>query len=313
MSSARVPDDVVLPEPTVEEVSEGVFGYVQLDGSWGLNNTGFVVGEAAVVAVDTCATERRSRGFAEAIGRTSGSKPVRTLVNTHHHGDHTHGNMVFAPGATIIGQERCREEVIAAGLGMTAMWPGVEWGEIVVTPPDTTFVDRMTVWVDDLELQLIFVGPAHTTNDVIVWLPERKVLFAGDVIFNGGAPFALMGSIAGWLEALDVVRGLGLERMVPGHGPVCGPEAIEAVDEYLRFVQEAAKRGFEAGASPLEVAQETDLGKFGELLDGERLAGNLHRAYSELKGEERGAAIDTQAAIGDMVTLNGGQMLRCLA
>ena len=81
----------------------------------------------------------------------------------------------------------------------------------------------------------------------------------------------------------------------------------------MRFVRVAARRGFEAGASPLEVAQETDLGKFGELLDSERFAGNLHRAYSELRGEERGAVIDTQAAIGDLVTFNGGQMPRCLA
>ncbi|MFQ5382587.1 MAG: MBL fold metallo-hydrolase, partial [Dehalococcoidia bacterium] len=72
-------------------------------------------------------------------------------------------------------------------------------------------------------------------------------------------------------------------------------------------------RGYQADASPLEVARETDLGKFGELLDAERLAGNLHRAFSELRGEERGAAINTQAAIGDMVVYNGGKMPRCLA
>ena len=326
MSSARVPDNVEVPEPTVEEVSDGVFGYVQLDGSWGLNNTGFVVGKDAVVAVDTCFTERRSRAFASAIedvvrpatktGRQGSGRAgplVRTLVNTHHHGDHTHGNIVFAPGATIIGHERCREEVIATGVGTKVMFPDVEWGEIVVTPPNVTFSDRMSLWVDDLELQLIHVGPAHTTNDVIVWLPERKTAFTGDVIFNGGTPFALFGSIAGWLEALEVLRGLGVERMVPGHGPVCGPEVIDDVGEYLLFVQEAARKGYEADASPLEVAQDTDLGKFGDLLDAERLAGNLHRAFSELRGEERGAVINTQAAFGDMVAFNGGQMPRCLA
>ncbi len=70
MTSARVPDNVEAPEPTVEEVSEGIFAYVQLDGSWGLNNTGFVVGKEAVVAVDTCFTERRSRAFARAIEDT---------------------------------------------------------------------------------------------------------------------------------------------------------------------------------------------------------------------------------------------------
>lgn len=317
MTSANVPDGVKVPEPQVEEVSPGVFGYVQLDGSWGLNNTGFVVGKDAVVAIDTCFTERRSRALAAAIERTSRAKPVRTLVNTHHHGDHTHGNMVFAPEATIVGHERCREEVIAAGVGTTAMWPDVEWGDIVVTPPSLTFSDRMTIWVeqesDALKLELIYVGPAHTTNDVVVWAPERKLLFAGDVIFNGGTPFALFGSISGWIRALDTLRDLGAETIVPGHGEVCGPPVIDEVEAYLHFVQEWAQKGFESGQTPLEVAQGTDLGMYGDWLDSERLAGNLHRAYSELRGEPPGAPINVQAGIGDMVAYNGGKMPRCLA
>jgi cyclase len=311
------PDDARMPEPVVEEVSRGIFGYMQLDGSWGLNNAGFVVGKDAVAAVDTCFTVRRSDALREAIERASESRPVRTLVNTHHHGDHTHGNMVFVPGATIVGHERCREEVLATGLGTKAMWPAVEWGDIVVTPPSVTFTERMTIWVeqdaDVVELELLYVGPAHTTNDVIVWAPERRVAFSGDVIFNGGTPFALFGSIEGWLAALDLLRRLGVETIVPGHGKVCGPGVIDEVEEYLRFVQKVAKEGFEAGASPLDVARGTDLGKFRELLDAERLAGNLHRAYSELRGEELGAAINVQAAIGDMVAYNGGEMPRCWA
>lgn len=313
MTSARVPNNVEIPEPVVEEVSEGVFGYVQLDGSWGLNNTGFVVGKDAVVAIDTCFTVRRSEALAAAIVKTAGPKPVRTLINTHHHGDHTHGNMVFAPGSTIIGHERCREEVLATGHGTKAMWPDVDWGDIVITPPNVTFSERTTVWVDDLRLELIYVGPAHTTNDVIVWVPERSVLFTGDVIFNGGAPFALFGSIAGWIEALGVLRGLRAETIVPGHGKVCGPEAIQEVEDYLRLVQDVAKKGAEADMTPLEAARETDLGRFAELLDSERLVGNLHRAYSEARGEPLGGPINVQAAIGDMVAYNGGQMPRCLA
>lgn len=314
MTSANIADDARVPEPTIEEVSEGVFGYVQLHGQWGLNNTGFIVGKEAVVAIDTCFTVRRSEALRDAIQRTSGSRPVRTLINTHHHGDHTHGNMLFArTGAPIIGHERCREEVLATGLGTKALWPYVDWGDIVVTPPNVTFSDRVTVWLDDLQIDLIYVGPAHTTNDIIAWLPERKVLFAGDVVFNGGAPFALFGSIAGWLDALDVLRGLGAEAVVPGHGPVCGPEVFDDVGDYLRFVQDVAKKGFEANATPLEATREADPGRFAGLHDSERLAGNMHRAYSELRGEPRGTAVNVQAAIGDMAAYNGGQMPKCMA
>ena len=223
MTTAHVPEHIELPPPKIEEVSDGVFGYVQLDGSWGLNNTGFIVGSDGITAIDTCFTERRSRAFRDAISSVSGL-PVRALVNTHHHGDHTHGNFVFRGEAMIVGHELCRKEVIEAGLGTKALFPGVEWGEIEIAPPSVTFDDRMTLFVDDLTLELIYVGPAHTTNDVIVWLPERNVLFTGDVIFNGGTPFALMGSVAGWLEALERLKALGAVRLVPGHGEVCGPE-----------------------------------------------------------------------------------------
>jgi len=330
MTSAHVPDHVEIPPPSLEEVSPGVFGYVQLDGSWGLNNTGFIVGADSVVVIDTCFTERRSRWFREAVERTAGrlvaarpsipqgerngaSPPIKTLVNTHHHGDHTHGNWVFLPEATIIGHEKCREEVISVGTGTTGLFPGVEWGEIRVTPPSVTFEERMTLWVDDIRVELIYMGPAHTTNDIVAWLPERRVLFSGDLVFNGGTPFAMMGSVSGWLEALERMKTLGAETIVPGHGAVCGPEAIGEQGDYLRWLQEVARKGFEAGVGPLEAAREADQGRFGGLLDQERIVGNLHRAYSELRGEPRGTPLALGAVMPEMVAYNGGQMPRCLA
>jgi cyclase len=312
MSTAHVPDDAELPPPMVEEVSAGVFAYIQLDGSWGLNNTGFLVGSDGVTVIDTCFTERRSRMFRDAIRRVT-ERPLRTLVNTHHHGDHTHGNYIFLPAATIVGHELCRKEVIEAGHSATALFPGVEWGEITIAPPFLTFEERLNLYVDDLKVELIYAGPAHTTNDIIAWIPERKALFAGDIIFNRGTPFAMMGSVAGWLETLEVVRALGPETIVPGHGPVCGPEVIDEVADYLRFVQETARKGSEAGLAPLQAAQRADLGRFGEWLDQERLVGNLHRSYSELRGEPRGAPLPLATIVPEMVAYNGGQMPRCLA
>jgi cyclase len=312
MTTAHIPDHVELPPPSIEEVSPGVFAYVQPDGSWGLNNTGFIVGSDAITAIDTCFTERRARALRDAISSVSGL-PIRSLINTHHHGDHTHGNFVFRGEAAIIGHELCRKEIIETGLGTKALFPGVEWGELEVAPPNVTFADRMTLYIDDLMVELIYMGPAHTTNDIVAWLPERRVLYAGDLVFNGGTPFALMGSVEGWLEALDRLRTLDPERIVPGHGSVCGTEALDAVGDYLRFIQEIASNGFQANASVLDVARDTDLGGFGEWLDAERLAGNLHRAYSELRGEPRGAPLPLPAAVADMVAYNNGQLPRCLA
>jgi len=298
----------------VREVSADVYAYLQPDGSWYLNNTGFLVSTAGVISVDATSTERRTRALLDAIGTVT-EKPVRTLVNTHHHGDHTHGNYLMS-GATIIGHERCREAILNSRIPPAAgVWSEVDWGHLEPAPPFLTYADGVTLWSGDLRCEVRYVGtPAHTTNDSIVWIPEREVVFAGDLLFNGGTPFALMGSISGWIEVLEtVLRPLGARTMVPGHGPVCGPEVIDANLAYLRFVQDAARTARAAGLAPLDAARQLDLGEFTGLLDAERIAGNLHRAYLELDGAERGAPADIARAFTDMVAYNGGRPLTCHA
>jgi cyclase len=191
----------------------------------------------------------------------------------------------------------------------------VDWGHLEPAPPFLTYTDGVTLWSGDLRCEVRYVGtPAHTTNDSIVWIPDRGVVFTGDLLFNGGTPFALMGSVSGWIEVLQtVLRPLGAATLVPGHGPVCVPEVIEENLAYLRFVQDSAQAARSAGLSPLEAARATDLGEFAGLLDAERIVGNLHRAYAELDGGERGAPVDVARALGEMVAYNGGQPLACHA
>jgi cyclase len=307
--------DITTPgRPRVEEVSDGIHAYIQPDGTWWINNTGFLVGSKGVVSVDACSTVRRTRAYQAAIGEVT-PLPVRTLVNTHHHGDHTFGNFLF-PNATIVGHEAARAGVLQWGKPFDEpVWTKVDWGDIELAPPFLTYRDGVTVWVDDLRCEVTHVGTAaHTTNDSIVWVPERRVLFSGDLLFNGGTPFLLQGSIAGAVKVLtEVVKPLGAETIVPGHGPVSGPRVIDDVLSYLYFVQETAREAKDAGLAPLDAARQVDLGQFADLKDKERLAGNLHRAYAELDGAEPGAQIDVLAAIGDMITFNGGKPLSCQA
>jgi cyclase len=301
-------------EPELRQVCEGVYAYLQPDGSWFLNNTGFLVSSTGVISVDATSTERRTRAYLDAIASVT-SSPVRTLVNTHHHGDHTHGNYLMS-GATIVGHERCREAIQNSAIPPPpGIWSEVDWGHLESAPPFLTYTEGVTLWSGDLRCEVRYVGtPAHTTNDSIVHIPERDVVFAGDLLFNGGTPFALMGSVSGWIEVLEtVLRPLGARTIVPGHGPVCGPEVIDDMLAYLRFVQDLAGRAKAAGLSPLDAARQADLGEFKGLLDAERIVGNLHRAYLELDRAERGAPVDLARALGEMVAYNGGQPLTCHA
>ena len=300
------------PAHTVE-VADGVFAWVQPDGSWWLNNTGFVRGAGDALAIDATSTERRTRALLDAIAAQT-SSTVRTLVNTHHHGDHTNGNCLFA-SASVVGHRNCREGVRAQVIGgLEPVFGAVEWGELEIRPPTVVFDERLDLYVGERRIELHYIGtPAHTTGDVIAWLPDEGVLFAGDLVFNGGTPFVLMGSVDGAIDACERLRTFGATTIVPGHGEVCGPDAIDEVERYLRFVQDVAARAHAAGVTPLEAARETDLGEFADLHDRERIVGNLHRARLELGGAERGAPVDILGAFADMITFNGGRPLRCLA
>ncbi len=308
--------DITVPgRPEVQEVSAGIYAYVQPDGTWWINNTGFLTGPQGVISIDACSTERRTRAYQAAIAAVTPA-PVRAVLNTHHHGDHTFGNCLF-PGAAIVAQERARAEAIAFGPpGELPFWDCPDWGDLSLDPPFVTFTDQIAVHAGDLRAEVRYVGtPAHTTNDSIVWIPERSVLFCGDLLFNGGTPFLLMGSVAGAVEVLEqVLRPLGAQTIVPGHGPVFHDYGlIDATLDYLRFVLDVAAQARAAGVSPLDAARDTDLGRFAGWADRERIVGNLHRACAELGGAPRGAPIDTAAALGDMVAYNDGAPLSCLA
>jgi cyclase len=297
--------------PYVDELVKGVYAYVQPDGGWMVNNSGVIVdGSGTAVLVDTLSTEKRTRALLDEVARVSSGAP-RAVVNTHHHPDHTYGNGFLPAGTTVIGHEKCREMVLAAGLEATNVITAPDYGDLTLRPPEVTFADRMTLHLEELALELLHVGgPAHTTNDVLVWLPEQKVLFSGDLAFNGGQPFVLEGSIAGFRRAITQMQALAPEVLAPGHGPVCHGEDVatllSAMDEYLAYVEHVAAESHAAGLSPLEAAQKHHDNPYSGWAETERFVGNLHRAYSELAGDPVDTRITVPQVWPDMVAFHGG-------
>jgi cyclase len=288
-----------------QEVADGVFAYLQPPGGWCLNNAGLVVGDdGQSVLIDTVATERRARRLREAVLRRVPTPP-RTLVNTHFHGDHVFGNFVF-PEALIVAHEGTRSDMAEHGLHLAGLWPDVCWGDLELALPQVTYRDALTLHIGGVRVELLHIGPAaHTTNDTVVWLPEQRVLFTGDVLMAGVTPFCVMGSVSGSLDALDRLRALGAEVVVPGHGPVGGPGLFDANEAYFRWIQRLAERGTAAGLTPLQLARETDLGPYAELIDQERMVPNLARAYAEVRGAAPGSPLDVGALFGEMIDYHG--------
>ncbi|MFD7031913.1 MBL fold metallo-hydrolase [Streptomyces sp. NPDC059917] len=299
-------------KPYLVQPAPGVFAYIQPDGGWCLNNAGFVTGGGRSLLVDTAATERRALALRDAITST-GSPLPRTVVNTHHHGDHTYGNAVFTPEALVLGHDRCRSEQLDAGRQLELIWPETDFGTLPITAPDLTYSERATVHVGDTEVEVIHPGVAHTVGDSVVWLPRQRTVFTGDLVFAEGTPFLAMGSLAGSLRALELLRALDAETVVPGHGPLTDPSAYEATERYLRYVDQLAREGQERGDTPLEVARRADLGEFALWRESERLVANLHRAYAELDGGVLGEPLDIMAVLRDMTVMNGGVPIACHA
>ncbi|WP_078963953.1 MBL fold metallo-hydrolase [Streptomyces durhamensis] len=300
-----------VPQACGTEIADGVFACTPPGEGWCLNNAGLITGPEGVTAIDTVATAPRSlalRAFTEALR----AGPVRAVVNTHHHGGHTFGNALF-PGATVIAHSLARSEMAESGLALTQLWPDAEWGEIRLVLPSVVFDERLTLYSGDRRIELVFCGPAHTTNDVVAWLPDDGVLFTGDVALSGATPCTLAGSVEGALRAVATLRAFGARTIVCGRGPVCGPEVLDETEAYLRWVQIIAMEGWQQGLTPMETAREAGAGDFGHLLDPERTVGNLHRAYAELDGGALGRPLELPPVFAEMAEHNGGVLPACLA
>lgn len=306
------------PNPTIgtgalHEVSDGVHAWVQPDGTWWVNNTGAVTGSDGTVVIDTCATATRTQRFLDALATATGGAPVRVAVNTHEHGDHTYGNSLLPETTVLIGHENMRARLLADTVidGCPPVWePLPDWGPVTRRAPDLVTRGDLTVYLGGRHIELLHPGhPAHTTGDLVAWLPGERVLFAGDLVFHGLTPLVFAGSVDGALQSLDWLAALDPGLLVPGHGPLVTsadlPRVLDEHARYYRFVLDTAAAGRRDGLGPLEAARRAGLGEFAGWPDAERLVLNLHRAYAEAEDRE----LDLADAFGDALTWNGGRPL----
>ena len=289
----------------LEEIAKDIYACLQDDMGIGGNNTGFVNLGGGLV-IDTFYDLSRTRQMIELL-KTVSSEPARRLVNTHHNGDHTWGNQLFQD-AEIIAHRLCSEEIEKEKkLNLPALFhtwmqrpkaipPGMEqfidalrkfdFSGIELTLPNRLVEDRLDLELDGHPCQLIYVGPAHTSGDVIVNLPDHRVIFAGDIVFCQCTPIGWEGTHNKWIEALDIMLSFEPEVVVPGHGPLCGVDEVKELRAYFEFVYSEARRFFDEGLDPLEASKKIDLGSYAEWAEPERLFFNVNRAYREFRGVE---------------------------
>ncbi|WP_245633609.1 MBL fold metallo-hydrolase [Amycolatopsis jejuensis] len=291
------------------EVADGVHAWIQPDGTWWINNAGYISGDDFGILVDTSSTELRTRAFLDAVAGVSGGKPLRYAINTHHHGDHTFGNSLLPAETVLIGHGNMRAGLLAdRTLEQFPPYfsPRPHFGAVTRRLPDLTISTATELHPGGRQVHVVPVGfTAHTEGDVGIWIPDVRVLFAGDLLFPGHTPMIMAGSPSGAIRVLDWIASFGAELVVAGHGlPVAAdglPGILDQHRRYYEFVLEQARRGVADGLTQLEVAQTADLGEYGELPDPERFVLNVHSAYAELAG----GSTDRAAALADAVAWLG--------
>lgn len=216
-----------------------------------ISNAGFVVTGDGVAVIDALGSPPLAKRFLQLI-RTVTDQPVRWVIVTHYHADHIYGLQVFrdagaqviaqAKGADYLASDTARQRLIAS---REQLFPWVDEDTRLVPAdrwlPGTGIQGGVTLTLGGVEFLLRPAGPAHTPEDLVVFLPRQRVLFAGDLVFRGRIPYVGQADSRGWISALEGLVDLKPALMVPGHGPVSHDPLTDLVGtrDYLRFLRQA--------------------------------------------------------------------------
>ena len=228
---------------TTEKIAENIYIV-----KGGVANTGFVVGEKEVMAIDAEMTADSAQKMIDEIKKIT-PKPLTKLILTHSDGDHVNGLTGFPQGLEIISSAVAKSEMAEAAKAPNSQ-------ALQAYLPTRTFADRMDVDFASERVQLLHFGPAHTSGDIVVFFPARKLAFVGDLVFIGRDPLihrAKGGTSSGLIKTLQALLALNADRYVPGHGGIVAKSDIEGELKSLQEKQEKVKSLIREGKTLDEV------------------------------------------------------------
>lgn len=227
----------------IEKVTDGI--YVIRDRRVNLvPNIGIIIGRKGVLVVDTGMGPKNADKVVDKVQELT-DKPIRYLTMTHFHPEHGMGAQAFPAETTIIYPEAQKDELDEKGKTYIEMFRGfgpevAQFLEGVrLVEPDVVFERKAAVDLGDCKVELLYFGAAHTRGDSLVYLPNDKILFAGDLVVNRFFPIMPDGDADGnhWIEILGRLAGLDIATVVPGHGEIGDATLIARMKEYLETVR----------------------------------------------------------------------------
>jgi len=280
------------------KVRDGVYHAIGTGALAVVGNSSVIVNDDDAIVVDDHVSPAAAWVLLEEI-KTFTNKPVRTVINTHFHFDHAHGNQIFDPTVQIIGHEFTRRMLLSNSIGMPLYQNYVNGmpnqiadlkkriaetsdaaakaklqtqlsvtennlasqKELRPTPPNVTLNTQMTLFRGKREIQIRYLGRGHTAGDVVVYLPNEKVVITGDFLTSGLSNMSDSFPTE-WADSLDALKKLDFDTVMPGHGEAFTDKAkIDYFQAYLRDVWTEVSRLKQQGVSAEEAAKRADLTK----------------------------------------------------
>jgi len=298
------------------DLGSRVYTWLVPNGSWFESNAGLIVGEGESLLVDTLADLKYTRAMLDALRPFTARAPLRYVVNTHADGDHFWGNELVASAECITSEASLAEmravnaqamvllqrvgKVLSAvrvfgarrsGHWLQQMVAPYDFRSVKTTPATRAFKGNLTLNLGGRAVELIEVGPAHSLGDLMVHVPDAKILFASDILFIGSTPVMWAGPVENWFAALDRILAMDVQAIVPGHGPItdkCGAQQVKA---YWEFVVAQVRRRYDAGMSAKDAvydivrSQDFLCQPFAQWNSPERLIVSAHTLYRNWRGQ----------------------------
>ncbi len=246
--------DVEEKQVSFVRLSDNAYAYT----AEGDPNTGIVIGDDAVMVIDTQATPVMAQDVIRRIRQVT-DKPIRYVVLSHYHAVRVLGASAYEPQHVVASRDTYDlivergEQDKASEIGrFPRLFRNVESVPEGLTWPTITFEGRMSLWLGKLEVQLIQLGRGHTKGDTVVWLPEQKILFSGDLVEFDATPYAGDAYFADWPQTLDNIAALKPAALVPGRGaalttPESVAQGLAGTRAFIADLHDSVKAGVAAG------------------------------------------------------------------
>jgi len=265
MSDKAFASQADLVEKTVsfDKLSDHAYAYT----AEGDPNTGVVIGDDAVMVIDTQATPVMAQDVIRRIREVT-DKPIRYVVLSHYHAVRVLGASAYEPEHVIAsrdtydliverGEHDMKSEIERFPRLFRAVEsvPGLTW-------PTMVFEKRLTIWLGKLQVELLQLGRGHTKGDTVAWLPQEKIMFSGDLVEFGATPYTGDAYLGDWPATLDAIAALAPDKLVPGRGaslqdPAAVKAGLDGTRSFVTAMYEHVKRGAQAGKDLRTVYRET--------------------------------------------------------